>query len=154
MLMATMTAGTATLFAVAVDSSRRSRGRTSATILAVQKIEQLRGLTWGTSAAGPVTDSTSDLSRDPPVQGGTGLGASPAGSLVANVAGCVDYLDETGRWVGTGAVPPRRAVWIRRWNVSAVPANPDALILQVRVIGAGRAVTDVHLISVKTRKGD
>ena len=154
MLVAVMAASTATLFAVAVDASRRARGETSATVLAIQKIEQLRALTWGVGPAGPVTDFTSDLSREPSGQGGAGLGSSPAGTLAANVAGYVDYLDEAGRWVGTGAVPPPRAVWTRRWSVRAMPSSVDTVIVQVRVIGAGRRPTDAYLVSVKTRKAE
>ncbi len=134
MLVAIVATGVAGLCTLAIAVCDAARVQTSATILASQKIEQLRALTWTIDAAGAVvSDRTSDLSRDPASTGGAGLGPSPADSLDANVGGYVDYLNTSGEWVGTGASPPPLARYIRRWRVRPLAGDPDALVLQVLV---------------------
>ncbi len=173
LLIAVTAVGTAQLFAVSIRATHAARNQTSTTVLAAQKLEQLRSLTWGFDEAGtglPVTDSTTDLSQDPPTNSGTGLNPSPAGTLSANVAGYVDYLDGRGQWVGSGANPPGTAVFIRRWSIEPLPTNPNnTLVLQVLVTtvkresqgGAAAAAAggsrrrmadDALIVSVKTRK--
>jgi prepilin-type N-terminal cleavage/methylation domain-containing protein len=164
--------GVAQLFALATTTNLTAKGQTSASILAAQKMEQLRGLTWGfdqdPAALGlPVSDTTTDLSVDPPAAAGTGLNPSPAGSLESNVPGFVDFLDAFGNWTGNGATPPPTAVYVRRWSIEPLPTNPNnTLVFQVMVTtirreslwaaqgqGArGRRPDDAWLVSVKTRK--
>jgi hypothetical protein len=109
--------------------------QTSTTILASQKLEQLRALTWSVDANGlPVSDRTSDLSFDPVTTGGSGLRPSPTTALDANTPGWVDFLNARGQWVGTGTNPPATATFIRRWAIEPLPEDPaDTLILQVLV---------------------
>jgi prepilin-type N-terminal cleavage/methylation domain-containing protein len=131
-------AGLAGLVTVAVRAAEVARSLTSCTTLAVQKMEQLKALTWSFADAGvvspPVSDTTTDLSSDPPTGGGRGLAPSPSGVLDRNTPGYVDFLDRDGRWVGTGVTPPAPAVFIRRWSVTPLPADPDdSLMLQVLV---------------------
>jgi len=134
MLVAIAATGIAGLCTLAIVVCDAARVQTSAAILASQKIEQLRALAWTTDASGiAVSDSTSDLSREPAAIGGAGLGPSPADSLDANVAGYVDFLGAAGDWVGTGALPPPSARYIRRWRVKPLAGTPDALVLQVLV---------------------
>lgn len=133
--------GVAQLVTVALVAAQAARSMTTCTTLAVQKMEQLKALTWGFAAddvaAPPVSDTTTDLSCDPPQGGGVGLAVSPADSLDRNTAGYVDFVDATGRWVGTGTTPPASAAFVRRWSVEALPADPpDTLILQVFVTRA------------------
>ncbi len=127
-------AGMVTLAACAI---RDARLESTAVVLASQKLEQLRALEWNADDVngGPASsDTTTDLTRDPPVGGGLGLTPSPAGTLSTNVPGFVDFLDVGGRWVGTGATPPPRATFIRRWAVTPLPAGgSDSLALQVLV---------------------
>jgi hypothetical protein len=135
-------AGVAGLVSVAARAAQTARNLTSSTTLAVQKMEQLKALTWtyaGTDAAAPaVTDLTTDVSVDPHAGGGRGLGASPAGTLDRNTPGYVDFLDAAGRWVGSGTTPPPAAVFVRRWSVEPLPAEADAvLMLQVLVTRVG-----------------
>lgn len=135
--------GAAGLVTIAARSVRDARMESTAVVLASQKLEQLRTLEWNADDLGrggsPSSDRTTDLTRDPAVGGGSGLSASPAGALANNVAGFVDYLDAAGAWVGTGLVPPRRAVFIRRWAVRPLPADPaDTLVLQVLVTSVMR----------------
>ena len=168
-LIAFMALGIAQLFGVAIQSTSGARHQTSTTILAAQKMEQLRALTWGFDDAGaglPVSDTTTDLTQEPPTTGGGGLNPSPAGSLNANTPGYVDYLDIRGQRVGTGAVPPATAMFIRRWSIEPLPTNPNnTLILQVLVTTvkreaqmAGnppprrRLADDALIATVKTRK--
>lgn len=167
LLVATVVANVAALCAIATRAAAGARQQTSTSLLATQKMEQLLALTWSSagSLAVPVSDLTSDISGDPPTGAGLGLTPSPPGSLDRNVPGYVDYLDAAGTWVGTGAAPPPRAVFVRRWSIDALPSDPDnMLVLQVFVttVDAARRQSDgrhVHqpgdafVVDVKTRMG-
>lgn len=155
----------AALFALSTQSNRMARANTMTMVLAQQKMEQLRGLTWGFDLLGlPLSDSTTDISVVPATATGSGLSPSPAGTLTQNTAGYVDYLDGLGNWVGTGPSMPRTAVYIRRWSIEPLPANPNnTLVLQVLVTrhqdrgtadsgSVRRLPEEARLISVKTRK--
>src|SRR5512135_3639169 len=84
----------AQLFALATNSNFGSRQTTYAGILGEQKMEELRGLTYGFDAQGlPVTDDTTDTTVTPENQaGGTGLTPSPPTALQENTPGYVDYV--------------------------------------------------------------
>jgi hypothetical protein len=164
-LLATAALGIAQLTAVSIRANLSARGQTSAMLLAGQRIEQLRGLTWGFDPAGtglPASDTTTDLSQEPPTATGRGLRPSPPETLRHNVHGYHDFIDGAGARIGTGGTPPPGTAYIRRWSVEPVPANPnDTLVLQVQVTpidrdGAtadtGRLRGTVRLVSVKTRK--
>ncbi len=155
------------MFAISVASHTSARTGTFAAVLAAQKLEQLRGLTWSVGTLGePVSDLSTNLAL--PVQspaGGQGLSQSPSNSLETNVEGYVDYVDQFGRILGGGSTVPDRAVFIRHWSVEPLPANPtDTLVLQVVVTprnrgtagrhggGVGRLPGEARLMSVKTRK--
>jgi type II secretory pathway pseudopilin PulG len=133
----------AQLFGMATRSNRAARETTYAAVLAAQKMEQLRGALWAyDSAGGQLTDTSSDFSRVPEEpSGGTGLLPSPSSALSENTPGFVDYLDESGRWIGTGSTPPPRTAYLRRWSIEPLPADPaDSIALQVLVISlAGTA---------------
>ena len=163
--------GVAQLFALAALANLSAKGQTSTAVLASQKMEQLRSLSWGfeVNADGtigaPISDTVTDVSQDPPIDGGRGLLASPAGTLDTNTPGYVDFLDQNGNWVGTGANPVPGTVYIRRWAIEPLPANPDTLVLQVVVttlrrdqrksagaVAGGRLLDDTRLTSVKTRR--
>ncbi|HUF47942.1 MAG TPA: prepilin-type N-terminal cleavage/methylation domain-containing protein [Vicinamibacterales bacterium] len=169
LIIMVMALGTAQLFAVSIRATHAARNQTATTALASQKLEQLRALTWGFDAAGsglPVTDTTTNLSQDPPTNAGAGLNPSPPGTLNQNTAGYVDFLDARGLWVGTGTQPPATAMFIRRWSIEPLPTNPNnTLVLQVLVTTVARdlemaAATgprerwadDALVVSVKTRK--
>lgn len=146
LIIAPAAIGAAGLVTVATRAVRDARMESTAVVLASQKLEQLRTLEWNADDLGrggsPSSDRTTDLTRDPAVGGGPGLSASPAGVLTSNVAGFVDYLDAAGAWVGTGPMPPPRAVFIRRWVVMPLPADPaDTLVLQVLVTSVTRDAT-------------
>jgi prepilin-type N-terminal cleavage/methylation domain-containing protein len=164
-LLVTMASGVAFLAAVSVRSAEAARRQTSSVLLASQKLEQLRALTWTVDPADPglsLTDTTTDLSRQPATGGGAGLRPSPAGSLQANTAGYVDYLSGRGLWLGTGLTPPAGTVYVRRWRVLPLPARPDdSVILQVLVTSVRRAQQmgsqaplrdDALVTTVKSRK--
>jgi hypothetical protein len=137
LILSTAALAAARLSVVSVNLIVSARLQSETTTLAVQKAEQLRSLAWRFVDVGvlqPVSDSTTDLSQEPMTGGGGGLSPSPTGTLSANTPGYVDYVDKHGRWVGTGPVPPGSAVFIRRWNVAALPSNPsDSLVLRVLV---------------------
>ncbi len=160
-------AALAELCAMATRTNRSARTTTYAVILAQQKMEQLRSLTWGFDAIGlPLTDTTTDTTVVPERDaGGTGLSLSPADALGRNTDGYVDYLDLFGHSLGGGATPIDGTVYIRRWSIEPLPASPDnTVVIQVLVTrrrdrAAADAAADVRrlpdearLISVKTRK--
>jgi prepilin-type N-terminal cleavage/methylation domain-containing protein len=134
-LLACLAAGVSEVFALAVRESQMARVQTLATLLAAQKMEQLRSLTWGYGTGGALlSDESTDLSADPPVESGPGLRPSPAATLDADVPFYVDYLDSAGARVRSRGA----AAYTRRWAVRPLPGDPDnVLILQVRVVGSG-----------------
>jgi prepilin-type N-terminal cleavage/methylation domain-containing protein len=168
-IMTVALASLAQLFLISTKSNQSARLTTAASVLAQQKMEQLRGLTWGFDTIGlPLSDTTSDLTVVPELpNGGPGLTPSPDGSLRRNVDGYVDFLDGRGQSLGGGSIAPPNTVYVRRWSVEPLPTNPNnTLVLQVMVtrwrargvadtedIGGGRRLPDeARVISVKTRK--
>ncbi len=115
------------MFAISMADTASARTGTFAAVLAAQKMEQLRGLTWGFDITGlPLTDTSSDVAL--PIQsatGGPGLSPSPPHSLTSNVAGYVDYVDQFGRVIGGGPAIPAQAIYVRRWSVEPLPTNPQ-----------------------------
>jgi Tfp pilus assembly protein PilW len=158
MLIMIVALGVGGLFGVAIRSTHAARNQTSTSTLAEQKMEQLRALTWGFDTAGqnlPVSDTTTDLSQTPATGSGGGLNPSPGGTLNANTPGYVDYLDARGTWVGTGAVPPPGAVFIRRWSIQPLPTNPNnTLVLQVLVTTVAREAQLQGVPNPRPRYGD
>lgn len=168
-LLTIVSLGVAQIFAMSTRVNSVARGQTSTTAMAEQKIEQLRGLTWGFDLQGqglPLTDTTTSLAVYPTTTSGSGLNPSPADSLEQNTPGYVDFLDANGTWVGTGTTPPGTAIYIRRWSILPLPTNPNnTLVLQVLVTPIAseatrvataytrtRMLPDALLVSVKTRK--
>jgi len=169
-LFVTMAVGVAQLIAMAVDATRAAREHTSAVVLAAAKMDQLRALDWTYESAPPAvpavarSDLSTDVSDPSFTSGGPGLSPSPVGTLAANAPPYVDYLDDAGSWVGNGAEPPGNAVFIRRWAVVPLPADPDrtlALYVLVttvrhdRVRGGPwqrRSGVEALLVSVRTRR--
>jgi prepilin-type N-terminal cleavage/methylation domain-containing protein len=143
----------------AVVAANRSRDLGTATWLAVERLEQLRSLTWGfdaSSAPIAISDTSTDLSPAAPTGGGAGLSGSPSASLASSTPGFVDYQDLRGAWIGSGSVPPAAAAFERRWRVSRLSGAVDSVVLEVAVgrVGPGRPMQpDVRLFSVKSRKG-
>ena len=148
-LLVTVASGVSQLVSMAVRASDAARTRTFATLLADQRMEQLRALAWGAES-----DVTTDLSTDPPTASGRGLQSSAAGTLTSNVPPYVDYLTSEGEWIGNGATPPDGAVYTRRWSVRQLDSDPNhTLILEVLVSRAGGASNhDVRLLSVRLRQ--
>lgn len=164
-LLVAVAVGVSQLAAIAVRMNQAARVRTLSTLLAAQKMEQLQSLWFGHEWIGspavsvPTSDVWTDLGSEVPNDLGPGLLPSPPGSLESNVPFYFDYLDGAGRWVGHDAVPPAGAVYIRRWAVRPLGADPDNMVaLSVLVIPrvslpAGSAAADAtRLVSVRTRR--
>jgi prepilin-type N-terminal cleavage/methylation domain-containing protein len=168
-LLTVAVASLAQLFVISVHANASARATTYASVLAQEKMEQLRGLTWGFDSLGlPQTDTTTDVSVEPErALEGRGLSPSPtgAGTLGVNSDGYCDFLDGSGRWLAGGATAPAGTMFVRRWSVEPLPTNPNnTIVLQVLVMryraraaadaGAGGARTpdEARLVSVKTRK--
>jgi prepilin-type N-terminal cleavage/methylation domain-containing protein len=168
-LLTAVSLGVAQLFALSTRANLIAKGQTSTTAMAEQKLEQLRGLTWGFDLAGqglPMSDTTTNVAVSPPTHSGSGLNPSPSDALEQNTAGFVDFLDGSGAWVGTGTTPPASAVYIRRWSIQPLPTNPNnTLVIQVLVTPVAsemarvesaftrtRMASDALLVTVRTRK--
>jgi hypothetical protein len=166
MLLLTGVIATAEMFVVATRGNVSAHRGTYTATLAQEKLEQLRGLTWGFDEIGlPVNDYTTNLAVEPPANDGVGLSPSPANALSSNVNGYVDYVDRFGLTLGGGPVAPPNTVYVRRWSVEPLPTNPNnTLVLQVLVFAVGdradqgdgpvldRVKDEARLVSVKTRK--
>lgn len=148
------------LSAVSTRANTSARTAAFASLLAVQKMEQLRALTWGFDAFGsPLSDTSTDVTVFPPrSNAGVGLSPSPAGALGQNMSGYCDFLDANGTSLGGSVTASAAAIYVRRWSVEPLPSSPDALVLQVLVArarstaGASRTRPDEARIStVKTR---
>lgn len=108
-ILATVALGVAQLFAVTADLNRRAAMQTSMTVLAAQKMEEVR-------SAG--TDAT----------GGT------------------DHLDSGGV-----TAPASDAVYVRRWSIEPLPANPGGLLLiRVSVTSASQPIEE-RIVGVRRR---
>ena len=155
----------AQLFAISTESNLGSRTATYAVVLAQQKLEELRALTYAFGDDGmPLTDFESDTSASiETATGGTGLSPSPASSLDENAPGYVDHLDGFGTKLGAGPQPPGGAVYTRRWSIEPLPADPaNVVVIQVLVTRQGRAgvapstssrvSADARLVTLRTRK--
>lgn len=124
----------ADLFGLAIRSNIAARSTTTATVLAQQKLEELRALAW------------------------TGLSQSPANALQENTPGFVDHVDQFGEIRGGGADPSSDAIYTRRWAIEPLPSTPDTLVIQVRVMrtavraAADRTPEEARLTTARTRK--
>jgi len=106
------------LFVMSARANSDAQRTTFASVLATQKLEQLR------------SESVA-------------LAPQAVDSLSENVAGLCDFLDEYGRSLAVGTAPPSGTVYVRRWSIESVPSSPvDTLLLQVivlRPVGSGWA---------------
>ena len=148
----------AQMFITSTHQNMEARRVTTTAVLAQQKIEQLRALTWGYDDFGlPISDFTSNIAVSPQLPA-TGIGLQPSlgDTLNTSADGFVDYLDAYGAWVGTGTAPPANAIYVRRWSVEPLPTNPNnTLVFQVLVgrISPSGPPTDLgRQVSLKTRK--
>jgi prepilin-type N-terminal cleavage/methylation domain-containing protein len=168
-ILTAVSLGVAQLFAASTRVNVMARSQTSTTMLAEQKLEQIRSLTWGFDTNGeglPVSDTSTDMTVYPTTQGGSGLNPSPTDSLEHNTEGFVDFVDAGGAWVGTGGTAPATAVYIRRWSIRPLPTNPNnTLVIQVLVTPMANEMArlassnprvrmpgDTLLVTVRTRK--
>ncbi len=155
------------LLALSISTNRAAQTSTYTAILAAQKMEQLRALTWGFDNTGfSVSDTSSDVSSAvDAVNGGPGLSPSPAGTMTNNGPGWVDYVDRFGNALGTGPGPVPKTVYVRRWAIEPLPRDPDnTLVLHVLVTtelnrrsadddgSTQRLAGESRIVTVKTRK--
>jgi prepilin-type N-terminal cleavage/methylation domain-containing protein len=139
-IMAVALSTLAHLFIMSARANADAQRTTFASVLATQKLEQLRSQ----SAA---------------------LAPQAVDSLSVNVAGLCDFLDEYGRPLPVGTAPPSGTVYVRRWSIESVPSSPvETLLLQVivmRPVGPGSvqpAVGDslafggAQLVTMTTRR--
>jgi prepilin-type N-terminal cleavage/methylation domain-containing protein len=163
----------AQMFGASTMANASARANTFTVLLAEQKMEELRALSWGFDTVNlPLSDETTDTTNVGALAGcstsgsgrGTGLSPSPSGTLAANTDGWVDYLDQNGCVLSGGGSAPDGTIYTRRWSVEPLPTNPNnTLILQVLVTrrsnrgdgndpSVARRPDEARLMSVKTRK--
>jgi prepilin-type N-terminal cleavage/methylation domain-containing protein len=163
-LLAVVALGLVDLLIRASIATMTSRRQTVGTALALERLDELRGLTWGVGSADAPTvasDLTTDLSGATSSKAGTGLGVSPPNALDSDIEGWVDYADEHGAWLGRRTPAPAGAVFVRRWSVAPLVSAPDARVLQVRVearaipAGAAQVRREVaRFATIKVRTGE
>jgi len=129
----------AQLVAAATGSTAGARDVSEATLLAWQKIDQLRSLALSYDDAGqPITDVS--------------LQPSPAGALSRDTGGYVDYLDALSQPLGDGDRAPIGTHYRRRWAVALSNGSPDLLILRVRVLGVGHEQELASAVTTHVRR--
>jgi len=117
----------AQLFSVGASTNVEAKSRTVATILASQKIEQLRAL-----------GAQSDLNW--------------GGSLTEDSAGFVDYLDANSVVIDGGSQQPTGVVYTRRWSILPAPGSPEGLrLVQIRVVGVVGKGTLAQVVTMTGR---
>lgn len=133
-LLTTMTAGVAQMMMLATARDLAARHQVLTSALAIEKMEQIRSLTFAYDANGvPTTDFTTNLASCAPDASGTGLGASPSNALDADYAGFVDYLDAHGACLAGGS-PSAVATYTRRWAIVPLESDPsNGLVVSVLV---------------------
>jgi Prokaryotic N-terminal methylation motif len=104
----------ASLFAMTARANVEARRVTMASLLARDRLEQLRA---------PLTV----------------LNASPLDALDRNCIGFADFLDRFGRPVGEGVLMPDSAVYIRRWAVRPAGVAAGAPVILEVVVAERRA---------------
>jgi prepilin-type N-terminal cleavage/methylation domain-containing protein len=126
---------------IAVHDRDLAIGRVAAqTRLAVLSSIAFHTIAGADGAAVAVTDTTTDVTRDPLGPGGTGLRASPVDALWRDCAGYVDYLDGSGRSLGAAASDRPRAAYVRRWAIARRGGGAgEVAILTVLVAPAATA---------------
>ena len=158
-LLAVAAAGMAGLATVSRRAAADARSDDVAARAAASKLAALRGLAFAVDVdtGTTVTDSSTNLTIDPPSAGGPGLSLSPTGTLTTSTGGYVDYVTSAGAYAGTGLTPPRTAAFVRRWSVSAAgaigAAGATTLVLQVAVSRIGASAPDVRVLSLLARAG-
>ena len=163
-VMMIATIGLAQLSVMAIRVNQGARATTFTTVLASQKMEQLRALAWTWDPSGAaISDASTDTAVAPErSSGGTGLTASPPDVLRVITPGYCDYLDAAGRTLGGGPTPPSKTAFIRRWSIEPLPfPGNDTLAIQVSVTPLGsllnrsnaRLPGEARIFSIKTRKG-
>ena len=114
----------AQLVATATAATADARRVSEATLLAWQKLDELRSLAFAFDDGGlPVTDPL--------------LVPSPAGTLSADTDGYVERVDDRYR---------------RRWAVAPAAGNPDLLMLRVRVLPVGRDNELASVVTLRGRR--
>jgi type II secretory pathway pseudopilin PulG len=159
-------AALAQLLTIAIRLNNSARTTTVAAVIAVQKMEQLRGLAWGFDDLRPAfSDVVTEATAVPQGSAASAdLSPSPTDSLLRNTGGYCDFVDRNGQSIGGGASPPPGTAYIRRWSIEPLPADAgNTLVLRVRVTarrdrgvddtaGIRRLPDEAWLTTVKTRK--
>jgi prepilin-type N-terminal cleavage/methylation domain-containing protein len=121
-LVATVAVSVSTALVVGRAMAVHDREQTIGRVAARARLAMLTSLAFHTLVAADgsavaITDTTTDVTAEPPAPGGTGLAVSPPDALWRDTSGFVDYLDATGRDLGSRAGARERAAFVRRWAI-------------------------------------
>jgi type II secretory pathway pseudopilin PulG len=149
LLLALSLVAVAELFAISINNTAIAGNSAFTAVLAVQKMEQLRALTWAFDTQGLAASDPSLMS-------------APPNTLQQDTAGYVDYLDSAGRSLGGGGNAPPGTVYVRRWAIDPLESSPaTTVVFQVlvkrlrgndRVRSGAPSPEEARLMTVKTRK--
>ena len=158
-LVATVAVSVSTALVASRAMAVHDRDQTIGRVAAQARLAALTSLAFHTVAgadgsAVALTDTTTDVSRDPPGPGGTGLRESPVDALWRDTPGYVDYLDTAGRDLGPHAGAREQAAYVRRWAIGRQGGGAGgagevaALAVLVAPASAARAAADEpsHLV--------
>lgn len=143
-VLVTALVGLAQLFALSARSAEAAGEHDAAVAAAQGQIEVLRSLAFH---YGPLGEAVTDARLTP----------SDSGSLAADTAGYVDYLDAAGTVVDLDS-EGHGARWTRRWRVTPIDLfAPEALAIEVCVFrwpadGRSPLTAEACLATVRTRQ--
>lgn len=132
-VLAVALVGLAQLIVISTHVTIAAGALTTSTVMAEQKMEQLRTVAWDHPALEP----------------------SPPGTLHEDTHGYVEYLDAEGRVLAESG-PPASTVFVRRWSITRVSDASRAIEVIVRRHGLKPSLDDrmgeCRLTSVRSRQ--
>lgn len=140
-ILLTALAGVAQLFVLGSQLGRQAGASGVALLAAQNKLEVLRGLTFGFGESGNTETSPE-------------LAASPDQSLNENTPPFLEWLDAAGEVQDEG----EGAAFVRRWRITPLePGPPDAITIEVCVFASSAtdvdaSAADACLSTVRTRQ--
>jgi type II secretory pathway pseudopilin PulG len=131
-VLAVALVGLAQLMVVSTHVTIAAGALTTSTVMAQQKMEQLRTVAWDHPALEP----------------------SPPGTLDEDTHGYVEYLDAEGRVLGESG-PRGSTVFVRRWSIARASDTFRAIEVIVRRSGSkaslGDRLAECRLTSLRSR---
>ena len=143
-LLATVSVSVSTALMAGRATAVHARDEAIGRVAAQARLSALTSLAFDTVAgadgsAVAVTDTSTDVTADPPGPGGTGLAESPPDALWRDTTGYVDYLDAAGRDLGSQAGVRERAAYVRRWAIGRQGSGPGEVVVMAVLVARSSA---------------